>query len=495
MFLVLPREFSESFIYLWLLTTYHMSFTVFKKIGNKTYAYETTSIWDKELKKVRKKTKYLGQVVDKEKKIFQKKQLAKEQGRLTLDFGDAYVSSKFLEQNGFANLLRKSFPEKSNELLALISYKLCYNGAMMYAKTWLDGSYASIAFKKTDLSGQRISEYLKHFGNEVIQQRFFEEYLNTFTKTGSSLVLDTTSIPNQIHMPLTNWGLNCEEIDKQIRFLLVVDKKSKLPLFFRLLPGNIVDVSTLSNTLTQLKNHGVKDNFVCMDAGFFSEDNVKEMYAEKINFLTRLPSGRILYKNLIENHAQDLQSKPFMVKYGKRGLFIKRVAIDLFGQKGFAYLVLDPVRKGREINRLTLQTIEEKLVDSEVDFSLLDSGVMVLVSSFEISVEDIVPAYYARQAAEMLFGFSKDDLGLLPLRVHSEGGVRGFLFLQFVSLVAFMMLRKQLGRTFTVEQVLLTLRNLKCRVYPNEVLVGECTRLQREMAEKLGVMVPKNLGI
>lgn len=472
-----------------------MSFIVYKKIGKKTYAYETTSFWDKDLKKVRKKTKYLGQVIDKDKKIFQKKQLDKEQKRLTLDFGDAYVTNQFLEQNGFAELLRKSFPERPNELLALILYKLCYNGAMMYAKTWLEGSYANFAFKKPDLSGQRISEYLKHFGNEVNQQRFFEEYLNTFTKTNSSLVLDSTSLPNQVHMPLTNWGLNGEEIDKQIRFLLVVDKESKLPLFFRLLPGNIVDVSTLSNTLTQLRKYGVKDNFVCMDAGFFSEDNVRELYAEGINFLTRLPSGRILYKSLIESHAEDLVSKKFMVKYGKRGLFIKRVEVDLFGQKGFAYLVLDPVRKGREVNRLTLQTIEEKLVDSEVEFCLLNSGVMVLVSDFELSVEEVVPAYYARQTAEMLFGFSKDDLGLLPLRVHSEEGVRGFMFLQFVSLVVFMMLRKELGRVFTVEQVLLTLRNLKCRMYSNEVLVGECTRLQREMSEKLGVMVPKKTGI
>ncbi len=120
---------------------------------------------------------------------------------------------------------------------------------------------------------------------------------------------------------------------------------------------------------------------------------------------------------------------------------------------------------------------------------------MILVSNFELHIDDVVPAYYARQAAEMLFGFSKDDLSILPLRVHSEEGIRGFLFLQFVTLVAFMLLMRRLGRAFTVEQVLLTLRNLKCRVYEDEILIGECTRLQREMTEKLGVMVPKNSGI
>ncbi len=472
-----------------------MSFFVYKKIGKNTYAYETTSYWDKEAKKVRKKTKYAGQVIDKDKKIFQKKQRAREQRRITLDFGDVYVTNKFLEQTEFAGLLKNTFPNTSNELLALVSYKLCHNSAMMYAKTWLEGSYASIAFKGIDLSGQRISEYLKHFGDEVAQQRFFEEYLHKFANAGSSLVLDVTSLQNQVHVPLTNWGLSGEEIDKQIRFLLVVDKDSKLPLFFRLLPGNIVDVSTLSNTLSQLKRLGVSNNFVCLDAGFFSEANVVELYDVGISFLTRLPSGRKLYKHLIETHADGLESRCNMVGYGKRGLFVKRVEVDLFGRKAFAYLVLDPVRKGREVSRFTLQTMEEELVDAEVEYGLLNSGVMILVSNFELHIDDVVPAYYARQAAEMLFGFSKDDLSILPLRVHSEEGIRGFLFLQFVTLVAFMLLMRRLGRAFTVEQVLLTLRNLKCRVYEDEILIGECTRLQREMTEKLGVMVPKNSGI
>ncbi|MCL5413436.1 MAG: hypothetical protein M1569_03470 [Candidatus Marsarchaeota archaeon] len=44
-----------------------------------------------------------------------------------------------------------------------------------------------------------------------------------------------------------------EEIDKQVRFLLAVDRDEHLPLFFRLLPGNIIDVSSLQNTLYELK--------------------------------------------------------------------------------------------------------------------------------------------------------------------------------------------------------------------------------------------------
>ena len=46
-----------------------MSFIRHKVIGNRTYAYEVTSIWDKENKQTRTKSKYLGPVDHETKEI------------------------------------------------------------------------------------------------------------------------------------------------------------------------------------------------------------------------------------------------------------------------------------------------------------------------------------------------------------------------------------------------------------------------------------------
>jgi len=64
-----------------------------------------------------------------------------------------------------------------------------------------------------------------------------------------------------------------------------------------------------------------------------------------------------------------------------------------------------------------------------------------------------------------MFGFSKDDLKMLPLRVHGEETLRGLLFLQFIALIAYVRLKKKLGKKYTVEEALLTMRNLKAKVY------------------------------
>lgn len=473
-----------------------MTFTRYKKFGNLEYAYQVKSIWDKRTKKCKQKTTYLGVVKDKEKKIFEKKDYNKVE-KCILDFGDVFVINEYLRSTGLIPFLKKIFEERSGSLLALLFYKLCYGSAMVYANKWLDGSYAKIQYKNANLSSQRISELLKEFGEESLQKKFFKEHILKHDNSKSGIIIDVTSLPNQIHIPLSAWGLKGEEIDKQIRFLLVVDRNTHDPLFFRILPGNIVDVSALENTLEELKKYDVKDNFVCIDAGFFSEDNIKDLYERKIDFLTRLPSQRIIYKELIQEEIPKIESAKNIVRYGKRGLFIKQKEIELFGKKAYAHIIIDPQRKGRETSKLILETIDEKDMHSEdeIDYLLMNKGAMILVSSAEIKREEVVEVYYLRQTAENLFGFSKDDLSILPLRVHSEETLRGFLFIQFLTLIAFVQLRNKLKTDFTVEEALLVLRNLKCKVYENEVIVSELTRQQKDVLEKLNILMPKRAGI
>jgi transposase len=297
-------------------------------------------------------------------------------------------------------------------------------------------------------------------------------------------------------MPLTEWGRSGEEIDTQIRFLLAVDKQSGFPLYFRSLPGNIVDVSAMQNTISELKQYGVNNAFVYSDAGFFSEDNIKELYANEIQFLTRLPATRTIYRDLIHTHAKNLESLTNGVRYGKRSMFIKQTEIELFGRKAYAHVVLDPKRKGREVERLVLENLDEKESNADdLEYQFLRSGVMILVSSFSIPKEDVVPAYYVRQTAEMLFGFSKDDLNILPLRVHNQERTGGFLLVQFLCLIAFIQVKQKLGKEFSVEEILVSLRNLKAKVYEKTTIVGELTKEHKEITKILNVIMPKTAGI
>jgi transposase len=473
-----------------------MTFIRYKTFGKQEYAYQIKSYWDSKTQKPKQKTLYLGVVVDKSKKIFEKRLSLPKQEKLILDFGDSYFIKEFFEKVKFSKLIEEVFGDKKDFFLSLINYRLCYPSAMRFSKTWFEGNYAKICYPSVDLSSQRISDFLKLLGDENLQRKFFKQYIPVYAESNEGIIIDATSLPNQIHMPITQWGLSGEEIDKQIRFLLVVDKKNSMPLFFRYFSGNIVDVSTLKNTIKELQKFGIKENYVYMDAGFFSESNILELYEQEINFLTRLPSIRTIYKELILSEVKNIEKYENAVQYGKRALFIKQKRINLFGKDAFAYIVLDPERKGRETKNFLLQNIKNKENTlEELEYDMMKRGIMILVSSFNLKNEDVVPAYYVRQTAEKLFGFSKDDLSLLPLRVHNEESLRGFLFMQFVTLIAFVHIKNKLGKDHNVEEILLKLRNLKCKVYDDEIIICEPNKQQKEILEKLDILMPKKLGI
>jgi hypothetical protein len=113
-----------------------MSFIRYKKFGNKEYAYEVTAYWDSQKKKSRQKSKYLGIIIDKEKGIYEKKEVKNDIERLILDFGDVYILHEFMKNIKLHSVLHEVFSTRVEYLLALICYRLCYPSAMKYARTW-----------------------------------------------------------------------------------------------------------------------------------------------------------------------------------------------------------------------------------------------------------------------------------------------------------------------------------------------------------------------
>ena len=76
-----------------------MAFIQYKKIKNKTYAYEITSYWDKDLKQARKHSKYLGPIDPETKKIMPFiKKINNNKENLILDFGDGYFLYELIKK-------------------------------------------------------------------------------------------------------------------------------------------------------------------------------------------------------------------------------------------------------------------------------------------------------------------------------------------------------------------------------------------------------------
>jgi transposase len=470
-----------------------MSFIRYKIFNGKKYAYKITSYWDSKTKQSRHKSEYLG-AVDDHGEILPKIRNRIKRESLILDFGNGYLLHEFIKQSELFPIFSSVFQDCS-EIFPLIFYKIIMQSAMYNAESWIEGNILSKLYPKVNLSSQNTSHVFKILGDEFLQRQFFSKYLKTVAPAGQAVIIDATSLPNEIQSGFNAWGRCDNAIEKQFRFLCVTRLKDKKPLFYRYLPGNITDVSTLTQTIEELSKLGVKNSYILIDSGYFSENNIRNLYKQNIDFLSRLPASRREYKRLIRHKTTDLESIKYATKFGNRGLFIKREIIDLYGKKAYAYIVLDPTRKGKEINQLLIQHFDDpnsKEID-ELKFS--KSGIMILVSSNPIHKKDIVASYYMRQSIEQIFGYCKADLSILPIRRHNEDTIRGYLFLQFLALIFYLNLSEKLPEKYTIEQSLLKLRNLKCKVFEDEILISEPTKEQRLIFEAFSIIVPKKMGI
>lgn len=470
-----------------------MSFIRYKIINGNKYAYEVTSYWDSNAQTSRHKSKYLGMVNNN--KIIEN-DLAKQKEQLILDFGDGYLLHEYMKQSVLYNIFIELFVNK--EIIPLIFYKVVMQSAMYNCNNWLNGNIIMKLYPEVDLSSQNISRILAILGDERLQRQFFNKHIETIGGAKKTVIIDATSLPNQINSPFNAWGHADNSIEKQFRFLCALEQKTKIPIFYRYLPGNIADVSTLKQTILELSKLGIKNSFILMDAGYCSEKNIHDLYLQNIKFLTRLPASRKHYKELIKNQISDIENIKYAVKIGARAVFVKDRKIELYGHTAYAYIVLDPNRKGKELNKFLLEYFDEKEEDDEYKFNKIkfnNCGIMILIASHKIIKEEVLSCYYMRQSIEQIFGYFKDDLSVLPIRTHNEKTIRGYLFLQFLTLIFFIQLHEKLKDYYTVEQAMLILRNLKCKVFDKEVIISELSKQQKNIFKKFNILVPNSLGI
>jgi len=489
-----------------------MSFIRQKKMSSGVIcAYNVTQVWDPEKKQPRQISKYLG-VIGADGAIIPKgtavrgrpkknKPLEYAKEKLIVDFGDGFFASEVIKHSAIYDSL-SGFLQKRPELLSLMAYRLCCPSGPMYnCLSWLSGNILGTWKPIDKLSSQSISRILAELGKEAQQRKFFKSYLQGGHLGPKNVIIDATSLPNQIHSEFNAWGYSEGTIEKQFRLHCVVDQATKRPLFYRNVAGNSSDVSALKATVDELKSLGVNQSFALVDSGYCSAGNLKMLRENKIDFLTRLPAGRTLYKTLVITQAGFIEDTQNLTVFGKRALFIKTFAIeDLYGDKGYLYMILDPERKNKDIQSLSLECQQddaEKEENKEKNaYQLKAAGIFMLISSKEILKEEVLEAYYTRQSIEQIFGFSKNDLEIFPIRHHADETIRGYLFLQFLLLIVFIEVREKLAGKYTVEQAFMILRSLKCKIYESKYILQELTKKQKQIFGLASILVPDlNAGI
>ncbi len=491
--------------------------------------YASAAVSTRDGKKTRNKYEYLGLVVDREKGIYSNRErglftfdpqtgaygkppedfietqlLDKRRiKKVSLDFGDAFFLHSFLQNSGFFGVIDSLGYGNKDTLHAMVLFYILSTMANCNADTWLSGSIAGLLYPRAKLDSGCISEFLASVGTPEKQMRYQQAYLSHVMHEYSSdknILIDSSGLPNAIRMPLTRINVHNGKISNEVRLIFVVQKKTGLPIFYMAVPGNVVDVSTLRRIMLHLESLGIEVESCIIDAGYNCAGNLDFFYDEnhtcRIGFLTRVKANDSNLKKMIAEDLATLESRENFVNLEDRYLFIKKKEV-LVGSHGdnpaFLYLGLDCSRLNDKQRKLFKKAKKTKLSLDEVYETMSDQGLFAILSGTDYCVDDILPAYYQRQAAEHIFDFAKNYTKLLPLR---EETFRGHLVLSYIATCAVKMIQMKLEDSeLLMGSRLSFMRNQKCTVYPTRVITDTPVKEVGDTYASFGIQCPESIPL
>ena len=400
--------------------------------------------------------KYLGSLSDDRRK----------KEKLILDFGDVYLVDEFIKSIGYDKVLESIGYGNPDTLKAMVAYYIVSERANVYAKTWQEGNIASVLYPKADLLSPRISDFLEALGRDDIRRAYFQAHIKWIKENicdDPATLIDSTGLPNDIKINLTQISNHNGDINNEARMITAVQRDSGFPLMFRAIPGNIVDVSTLSRTITLLSEYGMPTDLSLLDAGYFSDGNVDLLYKAKIDFVMRLPErNRILYSEILKKGQPDLRRKENLVKFRDRYVYVKRVECRIGNDKNlaYAYIGFDVDGSGDTNHKvITNSRKKAKSLDAMHD-AFESSGIFILISS-------------------------------IAFRVHTEQRVLGHLLLCQIAATINLAIQKRMNLYFeNREGMFMALRNQKCEVFAERIVTYEGQSDTNQFYKKLRIDYP-----
>ena len=481
---------------------------------------------------------YLGRVIDKEKGIFKSRERGlfmydikenifspvpadfeepKKQRKtkypvrptLIVSFGDVFLLDSFLNKSGLMKAVDAIKYRNSDTLHALLSYYILTSYANCHAEDWWELTYAKYLYPKAQLASQRISDALADIGSEDAKRCFFKEYFHFLEKNNTvigdeasegindGVLIDSSGLPNSIRFPLTAVNNHNGVISEELRLIYVVQQHTGMPLFFRYVAGNVIDVSTITRTIAELKANGVNTKFAILDAGYYTSKNADTLLDAGVSFMARMKSNFKVYQNVIQKHLKNLVSKANAVLYNNRLVYIKCIPCKI-GEKenrqAYAYLCKDMTMHNEGQKHAIERAGDENLTGPEIFDDLQKQGVFVLITTRKEATDQLLPLYYMRDQVEKIFEICKQGGKILPVNVENEDTLRGHLMMTFIAAVTLKMMSDKLRNTsLTTESVFMNLHEQHAIVYENEFITTEPVKKMNEAYKAFKVQCPTTI--
>lgn len=455
------------------------------------YLYEVTSKWSPEKKRPVKITgKLLGKIteaegfVESEKARLRKQQLRVERV-IVKEYGiTAAINALFDDTVG---ALKTFFPDSWQRIVCLAYGRLMYRSPLKNMAFHYSGSYLSEQYPDIDLSAKSLGYFLRELGEE---RKKIVDFCRSFKVSDDCVLFDGTDIfsySEQMELPKFSRS-KLGTYGDMINLMCLFSVKSQSPVYYRLLPGNIRDISAFKLCL---KESGVKDAIVVMDKGFASESNIEALEDSALKYIVSLPrnSSRIDYEKL------KLGGKrPFDGYFEYEERFIWHYTIPIDGKKTIA-VFLDEELRVRE-QKDYLKRIDNRVLDYSID-KFHDKeywlGTIAVIENTGKTPRDVFADYKTRGDVETMIDALKNIVEADRTYMQNELALEGWMFINLIALKWYYTLlnlikSQELNKKYSPMDFLRFLSEVKKVKINDQWYDAETTKKNRVLLQKLNIL-------
>ena len=397
----------------------------------------------------------------------------------------------------------------------------CEGNVMMYVDDWCDLTdtpYGAMSDSK------RSSELFASISHES-RMRFFRSWINLRSEQ-EYLAYDVTSISTGASgIDIAEYGHN-RDGDKmpQINLGMYYGEISRLPVYYNVYNGSVVDKSSLEFMVRNTKSLGLEKIRFILDRGFMSKDNLIFMHSNNMPFVIPMSMSLVHAMKIVDDRGAEIRLPAYWIK--EYGLYGRAYRYDIYGFAMYAHVFFSPERcsedekslhKRIEKYTLELQKIstkkipkkykdfftvsfvkpgktEFKIDEEKFNKHLKRAGYFVFVTSdADQTPASLIALYKNRDVIEKSFYDLKNNLDFNRLRTHTDRTTEGKIFTGFLALIlrshihTILKADKNTER-LTIEKALLELKKIKViGLADGSHITTVLTKTQKNIIEAFGL--------
>lgn len=443
------------------------------------YAYKVTSEWDPEKGRAQKITEgYLGKVTPEG--IVPPKHKRKPES--ILETGNVLLVEDLLEP--VKEPLQNAFPGTWQTLLAAAALKCCYQPPLKRLQHHHETSWSCHLWPDATLSRNALTDRVREWGRAHGQRL---QVYRSLAAEGDHLAIDLTQVYSESeNIDWLEKGYNShQEYQDQLQLLLIYNLSGHVPVFLKLLPGSIRDVSSLQNAVVEA---GFEDVMIVVDKGFWSSANFEALEESELGYLAAVRRNA----NLLEYVPQDDYEEYF----GWRDRYVWGRSYPADGDRTIHHFLDMTARAEEETTVLGLVEAGEREPET-IEEHRDRMGTLALLTNRDLSSERAYELYKQRIEIESTFDVLVNTLESDKTYMQDREAIEGYLFVLFLALYAHSALLERLREAelldrFSVADVVTQLSKAYRVVVDGEVIESEVPKQTRDLAKALDAPITQN---